>query len=182
MGFEASGGVAARFLRARNPCSSRDVVTVDRTSAAVPDDRFQVGGYLLGVRKATGALATVALLAATLFGAGCGGGDDVSKRAVEWGVDPPVGPNWARINAAIEGCNPDLPLLEKPIIEYKGNRVYVELRRTPEDGKGICVLNLPNASKKITFERDLDELVLFDASTDPPEKRWPRKQPRPRDE
>jgi hypothetical protein len=35
--------------------------------------------------------------------------------------------------------------------------------------------------KKVTFERDLDELVLFDASTDPPERRWPRKQPWPQE-
>jgi len=29
--------------------------------------------------------------------------------------------------------------------------------------------------KTVTFERNLDELVLFDASADPPEQRWPRK-------
>lgn len=127
------------------------------------------------IRNAIGVLAIAALAGATLLGVGCGGGDDSgSDRAVQWGIDLPVGPNWVRIRAVIEVCSPDLPLLEEPIIEYKGNRVYIELRHTTEDENGICFLNLPVAFKKITFERDLDELVLFDASTDPPERRWPR--------
>ncbi|HYP56168.1 MAG TPA: hypothetical protein VEQ41_07710 [Solirubrobacterales bacterium] len=120
-------------------------------------------------------MAIVMLAGMALLGVGCGGGDDSgSERAVEWAVDPPVGPNWVRIDAPIEACIHDQPLVEAPIIEYERNRVYIELRHTPEDDKGICFLNLPIASKKITFERDLDELVLFDASTDPPEQRWPR--------
>jgi hypothetical protein len=132
------------------------------------------------IRQAIGALVIAVLVCAIPLGVGCGGGDDSgSERAVEWGVEPPVGPNWVRIRAVIEGCSPDLPLLEEPIIEYKGNRVYIELRRTPEDDKGICFLNLPIAFKKITFERALDELVLLDSSTDPPEKRWPPERPLP---
>lgn len=125
------------------------------------------------MRNAIGALAIVALSCATLLGVGCGSGDDGSERAVEWAIDPPAGPNWVRILAPIEICSPEMPLVEEPIIEYEDNRVYIELRHTPEYGKGICFLNLPLAHKKITFERDLDQLVLFDASTDPPEQRWP---------
>jgi hypothetical protein len=126
------------------------------------------------MRKAMGSLLVMMLLSAALLGAGCGGSDDNgSERAVKWGVDRPVGPNWVRIRAVLDGCSPDLPLLEEPIIEYKRNRVYIELRQSPEEGKGICFLNLPIAFKKVTFERDLDELVLFDASTDPPARRWP---------
>ncbi len=79
----------------------------------------------------------------------------------------------------IEVWNLDLPLLEEPIIDYTGsNRVEIELRRTPEEleeGQNGCLLQLLVAFKKITFERDLDELVLFDASTAPPERRWPEK-------
>ena len=131
------------------------------------------------IRKAIGVLALTALVGAILLGVGCGGGDDSgSERAVKWGVDPPVGPNWVRIRAVIEVCSIDLPLLEEPIIEYEGNRVYIELRQPPEelaeDVNG-CLLQLVGAFKKITFERDLDELVLFDSSTDPPERRWPTK-------
>lgn len=127
-------------------------------------------------RRAIGVLAIAVLLSTTLFGVGCGRGDDGSERAVEWTVDRPVGPNWVRLSAVIEVCSLDLPLLEEPIIEYTGsNRVYIELRRTPEELKeGGCLLRLLGAFKKITFKRDLDELVLYDASTDPPEQRWPR--------
>jgi hypothetical protein len=129
------------------------------------------------INKAIGTLAIAVLVGAILLGVGCGGGDDNgSERAVEWRVDRPVGPNWVRLSASIEVCHLDLPLLEEPIIEYNGNRVYIELRQTPEElseGVNGCLLQLLGAFKKITFKRDLDELVLFDASTDPSEKRWP---------
>jgi hypothetical protein len=134
------------------------------------------------VREATGALAIAMLLCATLLGVGCGGGaDSGSERAVKWGLAPPVGPNWIRISAVIEACIYDQPLVEAPIIEYEGNRVYIELRHTPEDDLGGCALNLPMVFKKITFRRDLDELVIFDSSTDPAEQRWPTERPLPPD-
>ena len=129
------------------------------------------------IREAIGVLTIAVLSGATLFGVGCGGGDEGSERAVEWGVDRPVGPNWVRLSAVIEVCNFDRPLLEDPIIEYTGgNRVEIELRQTPEEleeGQNGCLLRLLIAFKKITFNRDLDELVLYDSSTDPPERRWP---------
>lgn len=124
-------------------------------------------------------LAIVALAGATLFGIGCGGGgDDGSEWAVEWSVDRPVDPNSnrVRLSASIEYCSAEFPRLERPVIEYTGDRVYIELRRTPEelaeDVNG-CLLGLLGVHKTITLERDLDELVLFDSSTDPPERRWP---------
>jgi hypothetical protein len=94
-----------------------------------------------------------------MIGVGCGGGDDNRS---EWGVDHPVGPNWVRILAMVEVCNIDLPLLEEPIIEYTGNCVYIEIRRTPEEldeAQNGCLLQLVGAFKRITFERALDELV-----------------------
>lgn len=122
---------------------------------------------------------TITVLAAALLGVGCGsGGDDGSERAVDWKVERRLGPKEVRLSAVLdEACSPAPPLLEPPIIEYMGKRVEIELRRTPElyeDRKG-CFLNLIVAHKKITLKRDLDELVLFDSSTDPPEQRWPRK-------
>lgn len=130
------------------------------------------------IRDAIGVLAIAVLAGVSLLGAGCGiGGDDGSERAVKWEIDRPVGPDWVRLSAVIEVCNFDPPLLEEPIIEYTDNRVYIELRRTPEEleeGQNGCFLELLVGFKKITFERDVDELVLFDASTDPPEQRWPR--------
>lgn len=130
------------------------------------------------IRNAIGVLAAAVLAGAALLAAGCDSSDDGSQRAVDWSVDPPVDPNsnWVRLAATVEVCSVYAPLLEEPIIEYSDNRVYIELRQTPEEkeeGRKGCALGLLGAFKKITFERDLDELVLYDASTDPPEKRWP---------
>ena len=131
--------------------------------------------------KVIGTLAIVTLLVATPLGIGCGnGGDEGSERAVEWGVDRPVGPKRVRLSAVIEYCSFVSPPFEQPIIEYIGDYVYIELRVAPEEleeSRKGCLLSLAVAYKAITLNRDLDELVLFDASTDPPEQRWPRKQP-----
>jgi len=127
------------------------------------------------IRQAMGTLAIVAFLA-TLAGVGCGGGDNGSERAVEWAAERAIGAKSIRLVATVGVCFAPVQL-EQPIIEYEDDRVYIELRHTPEDDKGICLLSLLTLHKTVTFERDLDELVLFDASTDPPEKRWPRKHP-----
>jgi hypothetical protein len=135
------------------------------------------------IRKAIRALVVTVLLATTLAGVGCGGGGDGSERAVKWTVDRPVGANWVRLVATVEVCIKPVQL-EQPTIEYSGHRVYIELRHTPEEGEGEhggCFLGLVPLHKTITFERDLDELVLFDSSTDPPEQRWPR-EPWPQEE
>jgi hypothetical protein len=141
-----------------------------------------VNRWLLGLERRC-ALAITVFVGATLLGAGCGGSDENgSERAVNWGLAPPVGPNWIRISAVIEACVYDKPLLEAPIVEYQGDRVFIELRHTPKDDVRSCALNLPQGFKKITFERDLDELVIFDSSTDPPEQRWPPEVPLPQEE
>jgi hypothetical protein len=134
------------------------------------------------IENASRVFAVTVLAVAALLGVGCGSGDDGSERAVKWGIDRPVGLNWVRLSAVIDSCSPEPPLLEEPIIEYDGNRVEIELRQTPdelEEGENGCFLNLLVAYKKITFNRDLDELVLYDSSTDPPEKRWPPEKRRP---
>ncbi len=133
-----------------------------------------------------GALAIAMLIGMTLLAVGCGSGDDGSERAVEWSVDPPVDPNsnWVRLAATVEVCSVYVPLLEEPIIEYSDNRAYIELRQTPEEkeeGRNGCVLGLLVPHKMITLERDLGDLILYDASTDPPEKRWPRERRWPTD-
>jgi hypothetical protein len=91
----------------------------------------------LRIRKTIGVLA---LAGTTLLGLAAAGGDDSgSERAVEWRVDRPVGPDWVRLSASIEVYSIDLPLLEEPIIEYKGNRVYIEPhcnRDGPSSGDG----------------------------------------------
>jgi hypothetical protein len=130
------------------------------------------------IRKVIGALTIAALLSTTVFAIGCSGGDEGSERAIQWGVDRTVGSKSVRLAAPVEYCSAEPPRLERPIIEYSGDRVYIELRRTPEEleeGQNGCLLSLLVLYETITFKRDLDELVLLDASTDPPEQRWPRR-------
>jgi len=113
-------------------------------------------------------------LAVTPLGVGCGGDDDGSKRAVEWAAERAIGPKSIRLVAKVGVCLEPVQL-EQPIVEYEGHRVYIEFRHTPEDDKGLCLGKLLLLHKTVTFKQDTDELVLFDASTDPPEQRWPRK-------
>jgi len=111
-----------------------------------------------------------------LLGVGCGGGgDDGSDRAVNWTVDRVLGPKSARLRAVVETCWTRV-WLESPIIEYSGDRAYVELRHSPEksdEDLDSCLLGLSIVHRRVSFERDLDELTLFDSSTDPPAQRWP---------
>jgi hypothetical protein len=127
------------------------------------------------IRRAVGALAIAVLLSTTLAGVGCGGGDDGTGRAVEWYVDHATGPKSVRLSAPVEICGWEPVWLEDPLITYVEDRVYLELRHTPETGDyGGCFLGLVSLRKTVSFEQDLDELTLFDSSTDPPERRWPR--------
>jgi len=127
-------------------------------------------------------IGVLALVGAILLVVGCGGGDDGSERAVGWGVDRQLGPKSLRLGATVEVCWAPVQL-ERPIIEYDDDRVYIELRHTPEKGEGeysSCPLTGPLTLRKtITLERNLDELVIFDSSTDPPERRWPTERPLP---
>jgi hypothetical protein len=133
-------------------------------------------------RVAIGVLVIVALAGAILVWRGSGSDDGGSVRPVEWKVERQIGPRSARLSAPIEYCIREEPRFEEPIVEYEGDRAYIELRLVPEeepkDPSG-CFLNLPIAHPTITLERNLDELTLFDSSTDPPQRRWPRERPPP---
>jgi len=133
-------------------------------------------GVLIGV------LTIAAIAAAIAIGGWLGGDDDGPARPVEWYVERQLGPKEARLLAPIEYCITEEARFEEPIVDYEGDRAYVELRLAPEeedeDPSG-CFLDLPIFHTKLTLERNLDELALYDASTDPPEQRWPRKRPSP---
>lgn len=133
------------------------------------------------VRRVAAALVIAVLASTVLFGVGCGGGEHGSERAVEWGVERQLGPRQVLLAATVRSCTAPPELLERPLIDYSDNQVFIELRTVPEDleGQKGCLLQLFTAFKKVTFNRDLDELVLFDSSTDPPEQRWPRDGPDP---
>ena len=123
-----------------------------------------------------GILALVALAGAIAIGGWLGGDDDVPARPVEWYVERQLGPKEARLLAPIEYCVTEETRFEEPIVDYEGDRAYIELRLAPEDeDPSGCFLNLPIFHTKLTLERNLDELTLFDSSTDPPEQRWPRR-------
>jgi hypothetical protein len=123
---------------------------------------------------AIGAVAIAALLGVALLELGRGGGDSGSERAVEWKVERVIGPRAVRLVAVVGVCFEPVRL-EQPITEYSGDRAYIELRHTPEVDHGGCFLSLMILHKNVTVNRPLDELELFDASTDPPERRWPRR-------
>src|SRR5262245_53100049 len=133
------------------------------------------------LKRAIGALMIAAVLSTTLLGVGCGGGDDGSERAGEGTLERGSGPQTGRLVAPRDMCRGPVRRGE-PSIEYEDDRAYVELRHTPEKNEGDnggCLLNLWVLHKTVAFEQDLDELTLFDSSTDPPDQRWPRERPRP---
>lgn len=109
---------------------------------------------------------------------GCGGKSDHSAQAVEWEVFRPTGPRQVDLVVAVDHCDGDpKPTIQRPVVEYSGKRVFIELvlksQGESEDGK--CLPMLLGVHKTVVVKHDLDELVLFDSSTDPPELRWPRK-------
>jgi hypothetical protein len=122
---------------------------------------------------AIGVVAIAVLLGVAIVELERGGGDNGSERAVEWKVERVIGPKTVRLVAVVGVCVEPVRL-EQPIIEYSGDRAYIELRHTPEVDYGGCFLSLSVLHRNVAFNRALDELVLFDASTDPPERRWPR--------
>jgi hypothetical protein len=131
-------------------------------------------------RVVIGVLTIVALAGVIAIGGWLGGDDDGPARPVEWYVERQIGPKEARLLAQIEYCVTEKTRFEEPIVDYEGDRAYVELRLAPEDeDPSGCFLNLPILHTKLTLERNLDELTLYDASTDPPEQRWPRERPPP---
>jgi hypothetical protein len=131
-----------------------------------------------GSRK--GALASIGV-AVMLLGGGCAQGNaDGTGRALKWGVERQLGPKTIRLATTSESCSLKPQPLEQPIIDYEGKRVYIELRQAPEEHRSGCFLGLFGVHKDITLERSLDSVMLFDSSTDPPARRWPRPIPLPR--
>lgn len=101
------------------------------------------------------------------------GDDDAS--ALEWSFFKQLGPRKAKLAGEVGYCVGDpKPRVEKVIRRHSGNRVFLTLILSPERpkaeecrGVGLGVF------KTVSFQRDLDQLILLDSSTDPPERRWP---------
>jgi hypothetical protein len=108
-----------------------------------------------------------------LVAAGCGGRDD--EGALRWSVFKQLGPHKAILAGEVGYCvGEPKPRVEKVVRSYSGRRVLLTLflgRRQPKPqdcrGVGLAVF------KTVSFRRNLAQLELLDASTDPPERRWP---------
>jgi len=134
------------------------------------------GGQTLVIARSI--IAGAIVFACALLVLGCGGEDDRSAQAIEWEVFRPTSSRQVDLVAAVNYCDGDpKPTLQRPVIEYSGKRVFIELLLEPQGDSddGGCLPMLLGVHKTIVLKQDLDELVLFDSSTDPPKQRWPRK-------
>jgi hypothetical protein len=67
-------------------------------------------------------------LGCILVAFGCGGGDDRSPQAVEWGVSRQVSSRQIKLVTSVDYCGGDpAPTIERPVIKYSGKRVFIEL-------------------------------------------------------
>ena len=122
------------------------------------------------------AVAAVALFA-LLLSCGCGSGSSQSAEAVEWKVARQLTSRKVKLVASVKYCGGErYPALKPSSIRYNNNKVLIKMVLSPQpeaDSEGGCLLQLLGITKTITLKRNLENLVLFDASTDPPERRWP---------
>ena len=120
-------------------------------------------------------LITGLLVASCVTLVACGGED---PRAHEWSFFKQLGPHKAKLAGEEVGycVGEPKPRIEKVIRSYSGNHVFLTLipsqeRPEPEECRGVGL----TLFKKVTFRRNLEQLVLLDSSTDPPSRRWPVK-------
>ena len=125
------------------------------------------------LRTTLGCVLLVGLFSSAL---GCGGGGDHATSAVPWHVSRVLGPRQVRLVASVEACHlHPTPAIQRPVIEYSGKKVFIELRVASQEhseDEGCLLLKL-GVYRTVTLKRNLDDLLLFDASTDPPERRRP---------
>jgi hypothetical protein len=97
--------------------------------------------------------------------ASCGGGDDAS--ALEWSFFKQLGPRKAKLAGEVGYCVGDpKPRVERVIRRYSGNRVFLTLILSPEGPKAEECLGVGlGVFKTVSFQRDLDQLILLDSST-----------------
>lgn len=113
------------------------------------------------------------LVASCIVLVSCGDGDDA--RALKWAFFKQLGPRKAKLGGEVGYCvGEPKPRVERVIRRYSGNRVFLTLildpeRLEPEECQGVGL----GVFKTVIFQRDLDQLILLDSSTNPPERRWP---------
>lgn len=120
------------------------------------------------------ALSTALLVATCVALLGCGGGG-ADENALPWAFYKHLGPHKGKLAVEVGYCvGEPRPRLEQVTRRYSGDRVFLTLtlkEGPPEPekclGKEIAVF------KTVSFRRKLGQLELFDASTNPPTRRWP---------
>jgi hypothetical protein len=116
-----------------------------------------------------------------LAGGGCGGqaSELDHERPIEWAVWAVTGKREVRIVGQDGYCvGRPKPKITDLVTRYQGKRVYITaiLRDPPgsSGGEGVDCLGVGLAIyKTVTLNRNVDNSVLYDASVDPPEQRWP---------
>jgi hypothetical protein len=134
---------------------------------------IEAGRLRVPIRQRTIYLITGFLVTSCVSLVGCGGGDDSS--ALQWSFFKQLGPHKAKLAGEVDYCvGEPKPRVEKVIRRYSGNRVFLTLilspeRPKPEECRGVGL----GVFRTVRFQRDLEQLELFDSSIDPPSRRWP---------
>lgn len=138
-------------------------------------------------RNAAGRLRMACVLAlapAVLSVAACGSsspddGRTAGLRPMSWGAVEMTGPREMKIGGEADYCwgDPKKPKVERARTRYRGEAAYITAEATPPseesvDGDKCSYVGLP-VFKVVTLRRNLRGIVLYDASTTPPEVRWP---------
>lgn len=115
-------------------------------------------------------------LASAVVLMGCGSGDR-ADRSIEWGVFKQIGRRTVKLVAEVDYCiGAPMPKISRATTVYSGHRVLVELflAAPPDAYKTASCRGVVRAVyKSIKLKSDLAAVELFDASTNPPERRWP---------
>lgn len=112
---------------------------------------------------------------------GCGSEDASSRdpEVIDWRVADIVDADTVRIVGEVGHCvgQPE-PTIGTPEIAYDGRRVYITatVDASSDAALGedeVCAGVELVVYRRLDLRRDLSELKLFDAGSDPPEQRWP---------
>jgi len=86
-----------------------------------------------------------------------------------------LGPRKARLASEVDYCvGEPKPYIARVERRHSDNQVFLTLildeqPLEPEECRGMILA----VYKNVIFQQDLAQLELYDASTDPPERKWP---------
>lgn len=119
---------------------------------------------------------SIVLLSLAVVLSGCGSGDR-ADRSIEWAVFKPAGPRSIKLVSEINYClGAPIPKISRVTTAYSEHRVRIELFLAEPPGAyrtENCRGIIRPVYKTIWLKRNLNSVELFDASRNPPERRWP---------